>query len=415
MNCWNTSKSTPHNVARKGERDGLRTGRYEAISSQAPRSHKVTGGRFNDHPVAGSRARASSKCRAPHEGGDMVCSSVKAEESQRKRLARNTQGNHGLTRSKPIKTQGHALSPDKAWLLGFLAGDGSIQIEADGGAKVSANCGQDEQLARHVAALFREIYGVPCTLRLQQRDPYPNRSPYWQPIVYRRAVAEDLLATAPFGIYAWRVPVRVSSSDSPNVKAAWVSGFADAEGTVAFYIDKARNRASRNVSITSANRAGLLQTKRLLAELGVRTAFSSHARKTSTEHKLHVCHRADLERFGELVGFRCARKQRVLEDALGSYERQAPSLRTEEAEALVPRVLKLRARNHGFAEIAQILGLASHEVPKGVIKRAKKRAEGACLACQAAPALHSVPRVIRGRQAAYVCAECLEDLERRNT
>lgn len=61
-----------------------------------------------------------------------------------------------------IKAQ-EELTEDKAWLLGFMAGDGNVDIAADGGAHVSANCGADEDLARHAASLLESIYNVPVT------------------------------------------------------------------------------------------------------------------------------------------------------------------------------------------------------------------------------------------------------------
>lgn len=312
-------------------------------------------------------------------------------------------------RRLPIQGQSALPSPDKAWLLGFLAGDGNIQIDPDGGAKVSANCGQDEQLARHVVDLFEQIYDVPCKLRLQQRDSYPNRDPYWHPIAYRRAVADDLLLLAPFGIYRWRVP-EVVANGPDAIKAAWLSGIADAEGSVAFYVD-GKKRANRNVSITSSNGDGLRQAQGLLAALGIRSAFSAHERETSTEHKIHVCYRADLEKFAEVVGFRCERKAAVLQAALGSYVRPYPNLRSEDVEKLLPAVLVYRAQGLGYVEIAELLQLPTMNVARNVLKRAKRKFPGLCLSCRQAKAELPVPRVIRGRQTSYVCEPCLKILE----
>lgn len=272
-------------------------------------------------------------------------------------------------RAKKILPQPRSLTSEKAYLLGFWAGDGNVQIERDGTSKVSANCGsetEDEQLACFIAESVKKLYGVPCKVRLQKRKP--PRRPYWQPITYRKAVADDLLSYGPLGTYDWLVPDQVKTGTN-EVKAVWLAGFFDAEGHVVHKPEKGQ----RGTNVTSVNEQGLREARQLLTDLGIGTSFTSHDRShepkcQSVEHKIHVCNRAALERFAQLVELRCERKRKVLQEALATYKRH--QLLTKDVEELVPQVLALRKKGVFYKDIAAQLGL-SYEQVRGMLKRRK--------------------------------------------
>jgi hypothetical protein len=311
----------------------------------------------------------------------------------------------------PIKAQGR-LSPDKAWLLGFMAGDGNVGISADGGAHVSANCGtkpDDEHLAHQVADLLHELYDVPVKVRFQSRDGH-DRDPYWQPILYRKGVAEDILSYGPIGTYDWRIPHEVLSRKD-ELGPSWLSGFFDAEGSVCVDTSK----GSRYASSCSVNEVGLRQAQELFSDLGIPTSWHKEP-GGRTENAmpgcyLIVCNRAALERFSALVGFRSRRKARKLARALASYQRPHANLLREQVKEALPEVLRRRACKESFEEIARAMGLATTEVPKGMVKRAAGGANGNCLICLKAKATHSIPRVTHGRAGKYACEPCLTALE----
>lgn len=270
-------------------------------------------------------------------------------------------------RAKKILSQPQRLTSEKAYLLGFWAGDGNVQIESDGTTKVSANCGsetEDEQLACFIAESVKKLYGVPCKVRLQTRK-LPRR-PCWQPITYRKAVAEDLLSYGPLGTYDWLVPNQVKAGTN-EVKAAWLAGFFDAEGHVVHKPKKGK----REAVVTSVNEQGLREARELLTDLGIGTSFTSHDRRhevhnQSVEHKIHVCNRAALGRFAKLVELRCERKNKVLQEALGTYKRH--QLLNKDVEELVPQILELREQGLFYKDIAAKLGL-TYEQARGAVKR----------------------------------------------
>ena len=321
-----------------------------------------------------------------------------------------------MARAFPIKRQG-PLCEDKAYVLGFFAGDGNVTVGADGSAHVSANCGEvsnpaNKVTADRIARMLRGIYDVPVKVRKELRINQEGRQPYWQPILYRKAVAADLLSFGPIGTYDWRVPSRVARR--PRLFAAWLSGFSDAEGHVAHHPES----GCRYIAISSVNQSGLEQAGELAGQLlGIRCSWHTDEKKPIRspgcleEHKILICNRRALEAFADKVGFRQPDKKQTLGEALDSYKRPHANLLSSEVSQSLPEVLRRRAAGETFSEIASELGLATTDVPKGMIKRASKAVGDRCLICLAAEATHSIPRIIRGRSAAYVCEPCLTDIE----
>jgi len=312
-----------------------------------------------------------------------------------------------------IKPQG-CMSRDKAWLLGFMAGDGNVSVAEDGGAHVSANCGVAEDsanmaLAERVAELFRRIYDVPAHVRVQSRDP--GRLPYCQPILYRRAVADDILSHGPIGTYDWTVPAEVRRDK--ELAGAWLSGLWDAEGNVSLDPDVSR----RTVSVSSVNELGLRVVKAMVESLGIRCSWHTDDGKSERspgclpENKVMVCSQAAMGGFAEKIGFTHQGKAASLASLLASYSREVPNLLSHEVRELLPEILKRRAAGAPFSAIATELQFSTPEVAKGMVKRASKAAGNQCLICLERPATHSIPRVIKGRSGKYVCEPCLVSLE----
>lgn len=264
-------------------------------------------------------------------------------------------------RSLPIREQG-SICADKAWLLGFIAGDGHVQIEADHSSKVVASCGLDRELARTVSALIEKLYDVPRKVRSQDMSKWERKTNH-SAMCYRREVALDVLSYSPTDTRNWKIPAEVLES-TPEVRGAWLSGLADAEGTVAY----SRERSSRYIAISSTNMLGLEAARRMLEEvLGTRVSWNSQKKPgCSTEHKILVTNRRSLTLFNEKVGFRSRRKAEKLRAALESYERD--TLPQTEVEALLPEIQRRRAEGQEYKQIAVDMNL-TYEKVRGALKR----------------------------------------------
>ncbi len=304
-----------------------------------------------------------------------------------------------------------ALTEGGAYLLGLIAADGHVQIEKSKEGwirsyKVSVNCGNsegDEEFAEHVCELMRGIWGIPATNRHVPRTP--PRIPYWSPTVYRKKAVEwvNFYTDGQNGSHDWVIPPAVRQSD--RLLCAWVSGFADGDGSMIFLPPK------RYVSLSSVNLQSLASVGVSLQRVGIRTCGPYPRSEDDDRSNLLITDRRSLEVFADKVGFRQPEKARKLVEALASYQRSHANLLSHEVDQALPEVLRRRAAGEAFSEIASAMGLATTEIPKGMVKRAAKAAGKNCLVCQGAPATHSIPRVVRGRSGKYACDPCLTKLE----
>ena len=154
-----------------------------------------------------------------------------------------------------------ALSPDDAYLLGLLAGDGGMTQQyawrfsnADP-AVVSA---ADEHLARHGAHLTR-VKGSNCDYRINYDGVYGTGA------TFRDWVDSHGLRT---GSHGKRVPDAVKAG-GPKVWAAFLSGLLDTDGYVRFTKDSPR------VSFHSVNRDMITDVQRLLANLDIKASVTT--------------------------------------------------------------------------------------------------------------------------------------------
>ena len=264
-----------------------------------------------------------------------------------------------------IKTQSAVPSEDKAWLLGHLAGDGGV-VNKPKKRYVSVYCGLDSEVAGLCVRMFKEVYDVPSTISTRKpskgSDKRRDRKHIsYQVDCYRCEVVRDLLSIGPFGIKDWRVPNVIANGDSV-LKAAWISGFADAEGHMAYNPEVSR----RTITLTSSNEIGLRQVGRLLSDLGIRHGISrprpyvDKNGEQSESRFIYITYHEELERFSNLVGFRGSVKQGNLEEALSTYQRKP--LRTEDVEKHASEIVARRRAGETHARIATSLGLVREVV-----------------------------------------------------
>lgn len=311
------------------------------------------------------------------------------------------------------------LCRDKAYLLGLMAADGHLKIEADGDTKVIVACGGDpgdREFAGYVAGLFKVLY--PDLAERETYAPVRGHSSksrpriQWYTMVYRKRVAMDLLSHGPLGCHEWRVPKIVWRSR--EWLGAWLSGFADGDG----HMDYQPKKGKREIRLATVNQQGMAQVAAALESFGMEVKYhlntserTRHGDQRKDADHRYLCHRRDLELFREHIGFRHPVKHAKLNEALASYKR-APMLRRSESEGLLRRVLSMRTQGLGFAEIAEKIESTEngYDQVRGLIKRAVKKAQGKCVLCLKKKAVHGVPKVIRGRQAKYVCQLCYDSL-----
>lgn len=252
---------------------------------------------------------------------------------------------------KRILPQGE-LTPDKAWWLGFAAGDGCLN---GGGGRIRGGeirmiCGPDRQLADLCEHLAGSIYGV--TSRLTP----PKRDNCWIVACSSKLLVEDMKSYGAFGVRRWSLPAAVRTG-AAALKGAWVAGLTDADGYV-------QSSPGRYVEIGSINEAGLRSVGAMLLGMGIETRhYVQPPRKPhhGNPNVLRVRHRLDVEAFSEAVPLRCERKADCLAIGLVSYVRK-PTIRKSHSNALEPDIRELVADGRTTDEIAREVGLPYYKV-----------------------------------------------------
>lgn len=263
-----------------------------------------------------------------------------------------------------IKAQPAVLSRDKAWFLGHLAGDGGF-VSGTRRNEVTIFAGLDREIAVLCQKLFRTLYGANSRIYSRHAGRGKRKNTSWETTCSWKNVCADLLSYAPFGISRWRVPEAVWNG-SDEIVGAWISGFADAEGSVSFKPEVSR----RNVRVSSTNEQGLRAVSALLDRLGIRHSWIPARKRTPSAWResfaLSVTFHEDLRLFAERVGFRSSKKRRLLSLALASYSRLPR--RTEEVAKHEEEITSRRRAGETHRAIADSLGLV-REVVAGVCYR----------------------------------------------
>lgn len=152
---------------------------------------------------------------------------------------------------KPIRDQNTLTLPEreeKAWLMGFIAGDGTVTKNKNE-QEVICFPGHDLDVALHCQKLYEMLYGVTVVVQ-KLADGY-------KVITRQKLVYDDLISICPsWDTYSWSVPF--SWFKTPEEKAQFVSGWIDADG----------NQGHRNPpSGSSVNKKGVYQVSELLKSL----------------------------------------------------------------------------------------------------------------------------------------------------
>lgn len=178
------------------------------------------------------------------------------------------------------------LSPEKAYILGVLCGDGCINNKM---AKLEIR--KDKEFIEEFANCLKEVYGL-------EFKPYyyEKRNSF---IVYAASeiVCKDLLGYGKFGTFEWNIPKEVLISNE-KIKTNFLRGMFDSEGSV--------NKSV--ITMASANLKGLNSIKRMLKKVGIMNTITTRGKYSY----LYICGREKLKTFKEKIGFTIKRKQERL-------------------------------------------------------------------------------------------------------
>ena len=231
---------------------------------------------------------------------------------------------------KPIKPQPPALTPEKAFLIGHLIGDGSVMRKSHA-IRYANTC---LKLVSDVSKAFTSVYGLEG--RISQREG----------IMYidwcSKEAWKDLQSYTNYHCREWRAPTQIL--ENPKVLGPpFLRALFDDDGCVALCSSRKHERWQRWVCLRSICTYGCEDIARLLSLLEIRSRKACKA--------VIISGKENLRRFQSVVSFTAGVKVRrglwkgmnkaeVLELLLASYE-----------NPLLPRlkIAELTGLNAGFS------------------------------------------------------------------
>ena len=280
--------------------------------------------------------------------------------NQMKKLKINRDRNR--CRRKPLEIPNKnykKLTPDKAYILGVLCGDGMLYknlvryrrykyFKYYLGLRVT-----DRDFAEEFKSKIRNVYGInPNEYEILggiKKTPFGYSNCKKQIIVSlgRKKVYEDLNKYGNFGTYVWRVPKEVRNGDEFLV-SSFLRGFFDSEGSV--------DTSSGSISAFSSNKTGLEDIRFLLGRLGIFTK-AERAKKERTLYRIRFSFSKYLKIFREKINFTIKRKRYALDTIIKNKKKYRYSSDD------YWKVLRLRLINYSSNKISDITGF-----PRSTVK-----------------------------------------------
>lgn len=248
---------------------------------------------------------------------------------------------------KRIKNVG--LTPEKAYILGVLCGDGWVVSSESYRIGLSV---KDKDFAIKFTESIKKSYGVECKIR-----KYVPKNRNWN-VQYvvglsSKLACEDILTYGKFNCVDWRVPKQIFDSDDNKIIGYFLRGFYDSEGHV--------NASCYQLKASNTNWEGLKSIMILLDKLNIHfiTTCKKHKdNKYKPCYELYITGSDSYKNFKESVGFSIKRKQDALLK-LQNIRKQKRYTKTDFEKAI-----KLRKEGLHQAEISRRTGVIHSTISK---------------------------------------------------
>jgi intein-encoded DNA endonuclease-like protein len=196
--------------------------------------------------------------------------------------------------SKPFRN----LTPEKAYILGVLCGDGHIN-ENFVQLEINKN---DEEFMKEFIKCFKDVYGLKFSYHF--RPKRNTLATYISP----EFICDDLLSYGAFGVRKWRVPEVILKSNEIEIISPFLRGFFDSEGCV----------ANRFIILGVVNKKGALDIVKLLRKVGINASFKEYLKTfknySTYVYTIGIYGKENIMRFKNMVNFTLSRKKRKLEN-----------------------------------------------------------------------------------------------------
>ncbi len=186
-----------------------------------------------------------------------------------------------------IERNHNNLKIEKARLLGFLMGDGSVSGKKEGTQLHHDFCFYPDH--EKLADLFINDFNL-----LYLKKPYLRKEKHYFIIrVSSKPAWEDVVKIANFSSLTWDFPKILKSDEE---RKEWIRAIADCEGHV----------GKSGITIQSVNQKGLISVQKLLEEFNITSKIYSYKRKNenwNVNYILVISKKDNLKRYKETIGF----------------------------------------------------------------------------------------------------------------
>jgi len=192
---------------------------------------------------------------------------------------------------KPTK-KFSAMSPEKAYILGVLCGDGYIRP-----GTIQLEIRYDEEFIRRFTECLNIVYGLDFLYK------YCEKRNSFKAYITSEIISKDLLRYGKFGTFEWRVPKGILNGNDKKVISNFLRGMYDSEGTV----------SKSSIALSSVNKKGLGDISKLLKILGIKSSIYMYRNKY---YNLYIFRKERFKIYKEKVGFTIKRKENRLNEVL---------------------------------------------------------------------------------------------------
>lgn len=254
-------------------------------------------------------------------------------------------------RKHNIPRSSKKLTPEKAYIIGVLCGDGWIWYSKKHKSYQIGLEATDEEFVEEFKRCLTKVFKKKLTKRKIKRKRKEWQNKYRVKLCSKMA-CEDLISYgSTFKKDTWIVPKEIKISPM-NIQARFLMGFFDSEGSV----DIDYNR----ILATSSNLSGLREVGLLLKNFGLR--YKIIPKSNRSVFSLRIQDRISVEKFQRNIGFIIERKKRRVDVLVNKYKVfQTPP---ENVKVLESVMFNLRERGLTCPEIAEKLDLGVSTVWK---------------------------------------------------
>ncbi|MBU0963280.1 MAG: hypothetical protein KKD48_05230 [Nanoarchaeota archaeon] len=263
-----------------------------------------------------------------------------------------------------ILPQNKFLSLEKAYILGVLCGDGYIRMDKLGNGSLIGLDVTDEDFADKFRGYLNKVYGLLPSKkkRIENHTNFSNNpKPLYVINLSSKLAANDLLKySKSFKTKEWEVPKEILENPDLKIKAAFIRGIFDSEGTASLKVS-----GGVYLSVCSGNKNPLLKIKEILKNdfsIDLIVVYD----KTVT--RLKSAGYKNIKNFYNNINFSIKRKREKLRIGLSTYKRKG--LRHYDKEFKL-NVFSLLDQGFSACEIGKLLNFNRTNVYDFIKQRRK--------------------------------------------